>query len=376
LICDLNVWGRGIVAAIANILKGSRVAKEIEEGEEDERFWAELGGKEPYPPGAPDEDSATAPRLFHCSNASGVFETEEIMDFSQDDLLMDDVYILDVWSEVFAWVGPEANETEKRGVMDLCSEYVKGGGREGTPVLQVSAGSEPSNFTCHFLGWDHSKTKIFEDPYEAKMKALKSAAAPSEAAGAATPPPFANVKLKHTPGTPSGVATPSSAAASAARETSPFGDIKLRAASRRSTEPEASPQAANGGDNSSPFGNVKLRSTGVAIDRAPERSSPRAAASPADAVKAPVPVPKAVATPAASPAAPEGGNYKDPETTKFSYAQLKARDPAIEADVDPIRRPLYLSEAEMKEVMGVTRQEYIAMKGWKQSDLRKKCGLF
>ena len=44
------------------------------------------------------------------------------------------------------------------------------------------------------------------------------------------------------------------------------------------------------------------------------------------------------AGPARHSAAPEGGNYKDPETTKFSYAQLKAHDPAIEADVDPVRR--------------------------------------
>ena len=32
------------------------------------------------------QDEASAPRLFHCSNASGAFETEELFDFSQDDL--------------------------------------------------------------------------------------------------------------------------------------------------------------------------------------------------------------------------------------------------------------------------------------------------
>jgi hypothetical protein len=32
-------------AAIADVLKGSRVAKEVEEGDEDDGFWAELGGK-------------------------------------------------------------------------------------------------------------------------------------------------------------------------------------------------------------------------------------------------------------------------------------------------------------------------------------------
>lgn len=46
---------------------------------------------------------------------AGVFETEEIHDFSQDDLLMDDVYILDVWSEVFCWVGPEVRRWRQYG---------------------------------------------------------------------------------------------------------------------------------------------------------------------------------------------------------------------------------------------------------------------
>ena len=54
---------------------------------------------------------------------SGAFETEELQDFSQDDLQMDDVYILDVYRELFAWVGNDANETERRGVMELSRCY-------------------------------------------------------------------------------------------------------------------------------------------------------------------------------------------------------------------------------------------------------------
>ncbi len=123
--------------SIAKVVCGKRTLNEVEEGSEPADFWAELGGKCEYPEGAPEEDEATAARLFHCSNASGAFETEELHDFSQGDLQMDDVYILDVWSQLFAWVGNEANETEKRGVTDLCAEYLKCSNREGTPVIQV-----------------------------------------------------------------------------------------------------------------------------------------------------------------------------------------------------------------------------------------------
>jgi hypothetical protein len=160
--------------SIAKVVCGKRTFNEVEEGNEPADFWAELGGKCEYPEGAPKEDEATAAKLFHCSNASGAFEVEELHDFSQDDLQMDDVYILDVWSQLFAWVGNEATETEKRGVMDLCAAYIESSNREGIPILQVSAGAEPANFTCHFLGWDSSTAKTFEDPYEAKMKALKN----------------------------------------------------------------------------------------------------------------------------------------------------------------------------------------------------------
>ena len=64
-----------------------------------------------------------------------------------------------------AWAGAEANETERRGVMELCGELLVASHRSrDTPVLVVKAGQEPSNFTCHFLGWDHQKAKVCSSP--------------------------------------------------------------------------------------------------------------------------------------------------------------------------------------------------------------------
>lgn len=52
-------------------------------------------------------------RLFQMSNASGRFTVDEIPDFTQQDLVSDDVMILDVWDTVYVWIGEGANKQER-----------------------------------------------------------------------------------------------------------------------------------------------------------------------------------------------------------------------------------------------------------------------
>lgn len=47
------------------------------------------------------------------SNASGRFTVDEIPDFTQQDLVSDDVMILDVWDTVYVWIGEGANKQER-----------------------------------------------------------------------------------------------------------------------------------------------------------------------------------------------------------------------------------------------------------------------
>lgn len=89
---------------------------EMKEEEEPEEFWQTFeGGRTEY---SRSKDLGIAlgfePRLFHASNASGYFHVEEIPNFSQHDLINDDIMILDNYQTIYVWIGNKSNDFEKR----------------------------------------------------------------------------------------------------------------------------------------------------------------------------------------------------------------------------------------------------------------------
>jgi len=144
------------------------------------------------------------PRLFHASNVSGHFKVEEVFDFSQDDLINDDVMLLDTFEAVYVWIGHNAMQEEKDNAMKVALDYVGKAtdGRDAScAVYKVSAGSEPPVFTCHFRGWSEDRANDFSDPYQKKLAELQKSGqvgteskgdhkgAPAAAAAAAAPAP-------------------------------------------------------------------------------------------------------------------------------------------------------------------------------------------
>lgn len=143
----------------------------IIEGQEKEDFWTLLGGKGPYS-SAPRLVVSTEDRparLFQCSNASGYFTVNEIVDFSQGDLVTDDVFILDAYDNVFVWVGEDARPEEKTMAMDAALEYVEtdpSGRDPDTPIFRIKQGYEPPDFVGYFGVWDRdmwSGGKTYEE---------------------------------------------------------------------------------------------------------------------------------------------------------------------------------------------------------------------
>jgi hypothetical protein len=158
----------------------SRELVQVEEESEPEEFWAALGGKADYaqlPAGVP---VPADPRLFQCTDRFGAFTVEEIANFTQEDLLDDDVYILDVKTAVYLWIGHNANLEEKTKAMETAVNYnaTANDGRDADcTIIKVKMGQESMLFTQFFGEWDPDlmEKNKFVDPYEAKMAALREA---------------------------------------------------------------------------------------------------------------------------------------------------------------------------------------------------------
>jgi len=183
-----------VAMSIANVLHESRKIVQVDEGGESAEFWSSLGGQTEYSSSKELEEGAKEPRLFQGSTVHGAFKIEEVFNFTQDDLVNDDIMILDVFSEVYVWIGHDSTKEERDSGLQTALDYIKNapdGRSKDTPVYRVLAGSEPPSFTCHFFGWDDKKANDFEDPYLKGLNKLgqaKGVTSPKLPPGAAASP--------------------------------------------------------------------------------------------------------------------------------------------------------------------------------------------
>jgi hypothetical protein len=186
---------------------GDRIVTTIHEGHESEEFWTFLGGKGDYSDEHTADEAAREPRLFHCSNATGVFRVEEVEQYQQEDLLQDDVFILDVFTQLFVWIGGQSNEAEQSKAFEFAQAFVNNatdGRSHDIPIVRITAGNEPLIFTSFFHGWDSdiASRNRFEDPYEKKMREM------AEKKASSAPSTLPAVALKATPAKPAPEPTP------------------------------------------------------------------------------------------------------------------------------------------------------------------------
>lgn len=124
----------------------------VEDGDENDEFWAALGeggaGDVADAGSAGDDEDAKAnddKRMFKISDASGELVLTEV-DFGAA-LGTNDAFVVDAGSRVFAWVGKGASKNEKRIAMRYATDYLARHGRPlHTPISKILEGNETDAF--------------------------------------------------------------------------------------------------------------------------------------------------------------------------------------------------------------------------------------
>jgi hypothetical protein len=96
--------------------------------------------------------------MFQISNSSGYLFMREIPAFTQEDLINDDVYLLDAYDVLYAWIGNRSNKFERKGVINKACQYIDGlqDSRDKSSIVinEVEAGREPPGFILQFMQWE------------------------------------------------------------------------------------------------------------------------------------------------------------------------------------------------------------------------------
>jgi len=139
---------------------GEFPVEEVDEGNEPDQFWENIGGRKKYETVA---DFMNYARLFRCSNDKGFFSvSEKTIDFCQDDLDDDDIMIVDNGDMVFLWMGSRASEVEVKLAYKAAQVYIqhmrlKQPEKPRRLVMSLK-GRESRKFTKCFHAWSKHKT--------------------------------------------------------------------------------------------------------------------------------------------------------------------------------------------------------------------------
>uniref|UniRef100_A0A3Q3FXM2 Villin-like n=1 Tax=Labrus bergylta TaxID=56723 RepID=A0A3Q3FXM2_9LABR len=288
----------------------------VMEGQEPAKFWVALGGKAPY---ASDkrlqrEEPAYSPRLFECSNQSGRFRMTEVEDFSQSDLDEEDVMLLDTWEEIFLWVGISANQYETKEALNSAEDYLRTHPADRDPDTPVIFIKQGYE-PLTFTGWFNAW-----DPH--KWSGGNS---------------YEEMKNKL------------SDAASISQITVDLNNANLN----------KSPAEMSGGGYRAPGGPMSYPPVYgfQGSDLSPRSSTP---SSPSFF--------KGGGT--SSPSAGGSGMYLKPEL-------LINKSPSeLPQGVDPSQREEFLSDVDFQNLLGTSRSDFHRLPKWRQTDLKKKAGLF
>lgn len=342
-----------VAAKIADFLKPGVALKHAKEGTESSAFWFALGGKQSYTSKKLPADVSRDPRLFTCSLNKGKLEVEEVCNFSQDDLLTEDVLILDTHAEVFVWVGQTTDPNEKQSAFEVGRKYTEMAARlEGlspfVPLYRVLEGNEPSFFTT-FFSWDAAKASVQGNSFQKKVVLL-----------------FGTSNQGRPNGSTQGGATQRASALAA------LNSAFSSSSSSSSTKPKPAAAVSRGSQRAAALAALSSVLTAEKTEPPPPRPVKPFEESPQVNEPETADIDWVESKPKPQQ---EEGNAECGEST-FSYQQLKAKSVNPVSGIDFKRREAYLSDEEFVAVLGTTKEAFYKLPKWKQDLLKRKVDLF
>jgi len=363
--------------------------------------------------------------LYAFSSKKGRLEVTEIFNFSQDDMLTEDMMILDTHGEVFIWIGQCVESKEKLKAFDIGQKYIEHAMSiedlsPNVPLYKVSEGNEPSFFKTYF-SWDNTKSVVHGNSFQKKLSLLfglrsestskssanggptqraSALAALSSAFNPSSQPKQANDRPASSGDGPTQRAAALAALSNAFNPSSKpktslpsrSGQGSQRAAAVAALSSVLTAEQSGSSDNLRASKTITAASTTVSLTASttaektdtevavisPSETSPRSEAGSSEfqTEKGAVVEEVASAGGGAEPEAPQEQTTEHVGEATFSYDRLisKSTDPI--RGIDYKRREAYLSDSEFQTVFGISKDAFYRQPGWKQELQKRKAGLF
>ncbi|XP_029126782.1 villin-3 isoform X2 [Cajanus cajan] len=410
-----------LAAKVAEFLRPGVPLKHAKEGTETSAFWFAVGGKQSYTNKKVTNDIVRDPHLFTFSFNRGKLKLDEVYNFSQDDLLTEDILILDTHAEVFLWIGQSVDPKEKQNAFEIAQKYIdKAASLEGlspqVPLYKVTEGNEPCFFTTYF-SWDHAKAMVPGNSFQKKVSLLfgighhveeksngSSQGGPRQRAEALA---ALNNAFNSSPETTSSLGKSNGLNQGGARQRAEALAALNSAFNSSSGTKVYAPRATGRSSGSQRAAAVAALSSVLTAEK--KKPSPETESSPVGSSSSPVVESsnfdtKSESAPSETEAveevaeaketeevAPETGTNGDSEPKQenvqdgndsensqnfFSYEQLKTKSGSVVSGIDLKRREAYLSDKEFESVFGMSKEAFSKLPRWKQDMLKRKVDLF
>ncbi|KAJ6957952.1 hypothetical protein NC653_039808 [Populus alba x Populus x berolinensis] len=382
-----------------DLIKPNMQSKPQKEGSESEQFWDLLGGKSEYPSQKLAREAESDPHLFSCIFLKGNLKVSEIYNFTQDDLMTEDIFILDTHSEIFVWVGQQVDSKSKLQALSIGEKFLehdfllkKSSGE--TPIYIVMEGSEPPFFT-RFFTWDSAKSSMHGNSFQRKLAIVKNGGTP-----------LLDKPKRRTPVSYGGRSSvPDKSQRSRSMSFSPD-RVRVRGRSPAFNALAANFENPNARNLSTPPPVVrKVYPKSVSPDSAKLASKSAAIAALTASFEQPPParqviMPRSVkVSPEAPKSKPESNSKEKPISIRiesltiqedvkegeaedeeglpiYPYERLKVNSPDPVTEIDVTKRETYLSAAEFREKFGMAKDAFYKLPKWKQNKLKMALQLF